>query len=553
MSPKRSYTVVGQRLPKIDSLALARGAPWFCADRLPPRYLVARILASPHAHARILSIDTSEAEALPGVRAIIHHGNVPRVMRTTAGQGAPEPSPYDFTSFDQKVRFVGDRVAAVAADSEEIAELALKKIRVEYQVLAAVLDPRRAMDPGSPIIHDEPDARAVIPVVYQPGRNLAAHVDMVHGDVEEGFREADVVLEHEFVTQYAQHTPIETHCAFGELMPDDRIRIVTSTQVPFHVRRIVAQALQIPVGRVHVIKPRIGGGFGAKQEVLIEDVVALLAARCRLPVYLELSRAEEFGSSRTRHPMVVSLRTGARKDGTLTAVDLSVLSNTGAYGSHALTVACNSGSKVLPLYRWANIRFNADAVYTNLPVSGAYRGYGATQAAFAMEVQMDELALAIGMDPIQFRLRNIIRKGETSPVFQALGEGSAGVPQTIGSHGLVECIRRGSKAIGWGKKQKRGKSGLIRRGLGMACLMQGSSIPQVDMGAALIKLNEDGSFNLLVGATDLGTGSDTVLAQIAAETLGVSLGQILVTSSDTDVTPFDVGAYASSRLMALDS
>ena len=546
MSPKRAYTVVGHRLPKIDSLALSRGAPWFCADRLPPRTLVAKILASPHAHARILSIDTSEAEALPGVRAIIHHGNVPRVMRTTAGQGAPEPSPYDFTSFDQKVRFVGDRVAAVAADSEEIAELALKKIRVEYQVLPAVLDPRRAMDPGSPIIHDEPDAWAVIPVVYRPAQNLAAHVDMVHGDVEEGFREACVVLEHEFVIQYAQHTPIETHCAFAELLPDGRIRIVTSTQVPFHVRRIVAQALQIPVGRVHVIKPRIGGGFGAKQEVLIEDVVALLAARCRLPVYLELSRAEEFVSSRTRHPMVVSLRTGARKDGTLTAVDLSVLSNTGAYGSHALTVACNCGSKVLPLYRWAQIRFKADAVYTNLPVGGAYRGYGATQGAFAMEIQMDELARAIGMDPIQFRLKNIIRKGETSPVFQALGEGSAGVPQTIGSHGLVECIRRGSKAIGWGKKQKRGKSGPIRRGLGMACLMQGSSIPQVDMGAALIKLNEDGSFNLLVGATDLGTGSDTVLAQIAAETLGVSLGQILVTSSDTDVTPFDVGAYASS-------
>ncbi len=546
MSPKRSFTVVGQRLPKIDSLALSRGAPWFVADRLPPRYLVAKILGSPHAHARILSIDTGEAEAIPGVRAILHHGNVPRVMRTTAGQGAPEPSPYDFTTFDRKVRFVGDRVAAVAADSEEIAEAALKKIRVEYEVLPALFEPRKAMDPGSPILHDEPDARAVIPVVYRPEKNLAAHVDMTHGDVEAGFSASDVVLEQEYVTQYAQHTPIETHCAFAELLQDGRIRIVTSTQVPFHARRIVAQALCIPVSRVHVIKPRIGGGFGAKQEVLIEDVVAFLAMRCRLPVYLELSRAEEFISSRTRHPMVVKLKTGARKDGSVTAVDLAVLSNTGAYGSHALTVPCNCGSKVLPLYRWEQLRFNADAVYTNLPVGGAYRGYGATQAAFAMEIQMDELARAVGMDPVQFRVKNMIQRGETSPVFKALGEGSEGVPQTIGSIGLLSCLKKGGAAIGWGKKKKAPPAGHLRRGLGLACLMQGSSIPQVDMGAAIIKLNEDGSFNLLVGATDLGTGSDTVLAQIAAETLGTSLDRIVVTSSDTDVTPFDVGAYASS-------
>ena len=545
MTRKRSFKVVGHSVPKVDSMALAQGGPLFCADNLPRGCLFARMLRSPHAHARILSIDTSKAESLAGVAAVIHHGNVPRVMRTTAGQGAPEPSPYDFTTFDSKVRYVGDRVAAVAAESEAVAEKALSLIRVEYEVLEPVLDPRKAMDKDAPRIHDEPDARAVIPVPYEPERNLAAHVDMQVGDVEQGFKQADVVLDREYVCQYAQHTPIETHCALGEPLANGRIRITTSTQVPFHVRRIVAQALEIPVSRIHVVKPRIGGGFGAKQEVLIEDVVALLALRAKRPVYFELSRKEEFVSSRTRHSMVVRVKTGIKQDGSLTAVDLDILSNTGAYGSHALTVACNCGSKVLPLYRWPQIRFSADAVYTNLPVAGAYRGYGATQAAFGMEIQFDEMARAIGMDPVELRLKNHIREGETSPVFAALGEGGEGVEQKIDSIGLQRCIEQGAEAIGWNKQRAAGR-GVHRRGLGMACLMQGSSVPEVDMGAAYIKMNEDGSFNLLVGATDLGTGSDTVLAQIAAEVLGVGVDKIVVRSSDTDVTPFDVGAYASS-------
>ncbi|HOX46798.1 MAG TPA: molybdopterin-dependent oxidoreductase [Myxococcota bacterium] len=545
MSPKREFEVVGKPVAKLDGLALARGGKLFVADLLPRGCLVGRILTSPYAHARIASIDASAAEALPGVHAVLHHGNVPRVMRTTAGQGAPEPSPYDFTTFDRKVRFVGDRVAAVAAESEAIAEEALKRIKVEYEVLPAVLDVRHAMDKGAPVIHDEPDCKVVIPVPYEPGRNLAAHVDTRVGDTAEGYAEADVVLEHEYECQYAQHTPIEPHAALAEPLPDGRLRITTSTQVPFHVRRIVAQALGWPVSRLHVVKPRVGGGFGAKQEVLIEDVAAFLATRAGRPVYLELSRSEEF-LSRTRHPMVVRLKTGARKDGSLTAVDLGVLSNTGAYGSHALTVACNCGSKVLPLYRWPRLGFQADAVYTNLPVGGAYRGYGATQAYIAMEIQMDELAQALGLDPLEFRLRNHIRKGETSPIFAALGEGGEGVEQSIDSIGLDACIRQGARAIGWKKKRGKPGAGPLKRGVGMCCLMQGSSIPKVDMGGASLKMNEDGGFNLLVGATDLGTGSDTVLAQIAAEVLGVSVEQIVVRSSDTDLTPFDVGAYASS-------
>ncbi len=545
MSPKRAFSVVGKPLAKIDSLALTQGAKLFVADDLPAGTLVAKMLRSPHAHARIRAIDTSRAEALPGVHAVLHHGNTPRVMRTTAGQGAPEPSPYDFTTFDAKVRFVGDRVAAVAADSAAAAEEALRLIEVDYEVLEPVLEVRRARDSGAPVIHDEPDCKAVIPVPYDPKTNLASHVDMVVGDPAAGYAEADVVLDREYECHYSQHTPIETHVCLAEPLADGRLRLTTSTQVPFHARRIVAQALEWPVSRLHVVKPRIGGGFGAKQEVLIEDVTALLAVRSGRPVLFELSRAEEF-LSRTRHPMVVRLKTGAKRDGSLTAVEMDVLSNTGAYGTHALTVSCNCGSKVLPLYRWPNIGFVADAVYTNLPVGGAYRGYGATQAYIAMEIQMDELAEALGFEPLAFRRQNIIRRGETSPVFKALGEGTEGVDQSIDSIGLERCMREGARAIDWKRRRGRPGRGPIKRGLGMCSLMQGSSIPEVDMGAASIKLNEDGSFNLLVGATDLGTGSDTVLAQIAAETLGVELGRILVRSSDTDLTPFDVGAYASS-------
>jgi CO/xanthine dehydrogenase Mo-binding subunit len=550
MTRPKSFRVVGKAVPKKDAPALVLGAPLFCADRVPPRFLVGRILGSPHAHARIRSIDISEAEKIPGVHAVLCHRNVPRVMRTTAGQGAPEPSPYDFTTFDAKVRFVGDRVAAVAAETAAIAEEALRAIRVEYEVLEPVLDPRKAQEKGAPVIHDEPDARAVIPVPYEPQRNLASHVDTQVGDPDKAFAEADIVLEGEYITPYAQHTPIEAHCCLAEPLLDGRLRLTTSTQVPFHARRIVAQALEVPVSRIHVVKPRIGGGFGAKQEVLIEDVAALLALRARRPVYLELTRSEEFVSSRTRHSMIVGLKIGARKDGELAAVDLKVLSNTGAYGSHALTVSCNCGSKVLPLYRWPHIRFAADAVYTNLPVAGAYRGYGATQAAFAMECLMDELARRLDCDPVELRRRHAIRKGETSPIFRALGEGSEGVEQSIGSTGLDRCLTLGARAIDWKKKWGNARwhepQGALRRGIGMCALMQGSSIPQVDMGGAFIKLNEDGSFNLLVGATDLGTGSDTVLAQVAAEVLGVGVEQIIVTSSDTDLTPFDVGAYASS-------
>jgi putative selenate reductase molybdopterin-binding subunit len=537
--------VVGHRLTKIDAMALASGRPLFTDDVRIPGLLVAKILWSPHAHARIRHIDASRARALPGVVCVLTHEDLPRVLHTTAGQGYPEPSPWDTAILDGKVRYVGDRVAAVAAETRVIADEALRLIEVEWEVLAPVLDIRRADEPGAPVIHDEPDCRAAIPVPYQPERNIAARVDALIGDPERALAESEIVVDQEVETHYGQHAPIEPHVTICSLDENERLVIRTSTQVPFHVRRIVAQALEIPVRRIRVVKPRIGGGFGAKQEVL-EDIVAALCLKTRRPVKLEYTRAEELVSTRTRHPAVIRVRAGFSKEGEMKALLMRARTNTGAYGSHALTVVCNCGAKTLALYRCPHIAFDGDSVYTNLPVAGAYRGYGGTQAAFALEVVMDEAARKLGVDPVDLRRKLHIREGEGSPVFRALGEGKEGVEQKIGSCGLARCLDLGAEAIGWAARRGRSDTGRHRRGVGMCALMQGSSIPEIDMGAASLKMNEDGSFNLLLGATDLGTGSDTVLAQIAAEALGTSLDQILVYSSDTDLTPFDVGAYASS-------
>jgi putative selenate reductase molybdopterin-binding subunit len=543
--PKPEMKVVGRSEVKIDALALAAGRATFTDDVKIPGLLIAKVLWSPHAHARIRRIDASKARALPGVVCVLTHEDLPRVLHTTAGQGFPEPSPYDTAILDSKVRYVGDRVAAVAAESRAVAERALKLIDVDYEPLPAVFDVREADAPGAPVIHDEPDCRAVIPVPYDPQRNIAAQVDMRIGDLDAGFAASEVVVEHETETHYGQHAPIEPHVTICWIDEYGRLIIRTSTQVPFHVRRIVAQALEIPVRKIRVIKPRIGGGFGAKQEVL-EDLVAALCLRTRRPVKLEYTRAEETVSTRTRHPSVIRVKAGFRRSGEMLALYMRARTNTGAYGSHALTVVCNCGAKTLPLYRCPNVGFDADSVYTNLPVAGAYRGYGGTQAAFALEVVMDDAARELGVDPVELRRKLHIQAGEGSPVFRALGEGTEGVEQKIGSCGLDRCLELGAAAIGWSERRGKPGAGRLRRGLGMCALMQGSSIPEIDMGAASIKMNDDGSFNLLIGATDLGTGSDTVLAQVAAETLETTLEQIIVYSSDTDMTPFDVGAYASS-------
>ncbi len=546
-----STRVVGHSVRKVDGLALACGGPMYTDDVEIPGLLVAKVLRSPHAHARIISIDTSKAKALPGVHAVLTHWDLPKRPYTTAGQGYPEPSPYDTYVLTDKARYVGDPVAAVAAETEEIAKQALGLIEVQYEVLPAVLDPLKADEPGAPVIHDEPEASVIIPVPFEPERNVAARVGMEHGDVDAALAASDHVLEGEFSTHYAQHSPIEPHVTIVYFEPDGRIVIRSSTQVPFHVRRITSYALEIPLKRIRVVKPRIGGGFGTKQEVLLEPLTTALALAARRPVKLELTRAEELYAARTRHPSHTWIRCGVNDDGTITAIELRFRLNSGAYGAHALTVMSNAGSKVLPMYPCDNIRFEATGVYTNLPVGGAYRGYGATQAVFAMEVMVDRMAEAIGMDKVEFRRRNHIRTGMGSPVFKALGEGKPGVEMTIGSCGLDECIDRGVEAIRWYERRKEidefnAAHDHVKRGLGMAILMQGSSIPFIDMGAATIKMNEDGSVNLLVGATDIGTGSDTILAQIVAEILTIDTSDVIVRSSDTDLTPFDVGAYASS-------
>lgn len=539
-----NFKVVNQRVLKMDALGMACGEPVFTDDINIDGLLHGRLLWSPYAHARIKKIDTGEAEKVPGVKAVLTCKNVPRVAHTTAGQGYPEPSPYDTFVLDNKVRFVGDRVAAVAAESPEAAGEALKKIKVEYELLPAVFDAFEAMKDGAPVIHDEKDARNIPDAAH----NIAAKFEF---DVRNGdwFKDADFVLEHTYKMPYLQHCAIEPHIVITYFDANGRLVIRTSTQVPFHVRRIVAQALKLPVKKIRVIKPRIGGGFGSKQEILLEDIAAALTLKTGRPVKIEYTRRETFISSRTRHPSAVRLKTGVKKDGTITDAEMDIVLNTGAYGSHALTVMMCAGSHTIPMYRIKNnIKFIGRSVYTNMPVAGAYRGYGATQGFFAWESHMDVMAKKIGMDPVEFRKMNYIRLGEGSPVFKAMGEGREGVEQTITSTGLFEGIEAGLKAIKWDEKKEKYKkqTGPIRRGLGHSCLMQGSGIPEVDMASATIKMNEDGSFNLLLGATDLGTGSDTIVAQIAAEVLGIKADDIMVYSSDTDLTPFDVGAYASS-------
>ena len=540
MTPR---STVGHNVRKVDGFKLVTGRPAFTDDISMPGMLYGKILPSPHAHARIRRIDAGRARALPGVHAVLTYKDVPRVPHTTAGQAWPEPSPYDTYLLDSKVRFVGDRVAAVAAESRAIAEEALRLIEVDYEILPAVLDLERAMDPGAPVIHDEPDSTGI----HDASRNLAGYILKELGDPDAGFREADLVIEREFRTQRQQHAMLEPHITIGWLDSDNRLVLRSSTQVPYHARRQCAMILQIPIQRIRVIKPRIGGGFGGKQEMLLEDICGALTLATHRPVKVEYTREEEFYMARSRHPQVLRMKMGVKRDGTIIASELRVVASTGAYGSHSTTVQGNTGSKVLPLYRAPHMRFECHIVYTNTPVAGAFRGYGCPQGFFAQESVVDEIACELGMDPIELRKRNIIRLGDTDELSAVLGEGRKGLPRLVRSCGLPECIDRGAEAVGWRKRTRQtGGPSHLRRGIGMSCSMQGSGIAGIDWASAFLKLNEDGSFNLQVGASDVGAGADTVLAQIAAETLGVSLGKIVVCSADTDFTPFDVGAYASS-------
>ncbi len=559
--------VVGKPEIKVDAVKLVQGKPAFTDDIELRGMLYAKVLWSPVAHARIKRIDVSKARALEGVHAVLTYQDIPRVVYSTAGQSDPIPGPLDSFSLDSKVRFVGDRVAFVAAESEEIALRALELIEVEYAELPAVLDMRDAMKPDAPRIHDEPEY--VNFAESDPSKNLAAEIEIEIGNIEEGFKQADRIFEDEYVVPKVQQVSIEPHVVVTYWDEDDRLVIRTSTQVPFHARRILAPVLGLPAKRIRVIKPRIGGGFGGKQEVLIEDVAAHLTIATRRPVRFEYTREEEFIAARSRHPMRVRMKTGVKNDGTIVANEMYARSDTGAYGCHALTVTGNTGQKSMGLYNAPNIKFHAHVVYTNTPPAGAYRGYGVPQGFFPLEVHMEKIARALNLDPLEFRLKNAVKTGDELPTSKAWSEGREPHPEVIETCGLAECVEQGAKAIGWksdgGRRTEDGRhlsvigrpssvedwhvvpgKPHLRRGQGIACVMQGTAIPYLDMGGASIKINDDGSFNLLVGATDLGTGSDTVLAQLAAEILGCPIDDILVYSSDTDFTPFDKGAYASS-------
>jgi putative selenate reductase molybdopterin-binding subunit len=544
--------VVGHPVPKVDAVRLVKGKPAFTDDVEVRGMLHAKLLRSPHAHARIVAIDDSEARALPGVHAVLHCRNTPRVKHSSAGQSWPSPPPLDQVSFDDKVRHVGDRVAAVAAETVELAEEACRRIKVAYEVLPAVLDPAAATADEAPVIHDEADTVAI----QDAARNVATRVEgCTVADMEEAFAQAEHVFEQTFRVHPVVHCAIEPHVAIGWLDEDERLVLRTSTQVPFHVRRMLAPLLGLPVKRIRVVKPRIGGGFGGKQELLIEDVVGHLVLATRRPVRLELTREEEFASARTRHAQTITLRTGVGDDGRLVAQEMRVVADTGAYATHGFTVQSNTGLRGLSSYNCPAKRFACEVVYTNRPVAGAMRGYGAPQAHFAVESHMDDVAGALGLDPVELRRRNWVRSGDPLDIAPRLSERGAvdvapeDLPR-VTTCALDECVAQGLRAIGWHRREdpawrRPSDRPHVRRGIGLALCMQGSGIPLVSGGSCSLKLNDDGSFNLLVGATDLGTGADTVLAQIAAEVLGVPVDDIVVYEADTDLTPFDAGAYAS--------
>jgi putative selenate reductase molybdopterin-binding subunit len=549
-------SVVGKPEMKVDGVKVVKGNPAFVDDIELRGMLYARVLHSPHAHARILDIDDSRAAALPGVHAVKHYKNTPRIMYASGGQSWPNPYPWDQVSFDNKVRHVGDRVAAVAAETPELAEEACRLIEVTYEVLPAVLDERDAMSDDAPVIHDEADAVEI----HDASRNVVHHItaQTVPDDVlAAGFAGAHKVYERTFRVHQVQQCPIEPHIAIAWVDEDERLVIRTSTQVPFHTRRMVAPLLGLAVRDIRVIKPRIGGGFGAKQEMLIEDIVGHLALATRRPVRLELTREEEFMSSRTRHPQTITFKTGVDADGRLVAQEVRMIGNTGAYGTHGFTVQNVTGLRALSSYNCPAKKFDCHVVYTNIPVPGAYRGYGAPQAEFALECHMEDVAEDLGMGLIDFKRKNWVKAGDKLDIVMFLGErGTVEAPDPdsfppVTTSGIEECVAQGMRAIGWHRRDDPAwvapaDRPNIRRGIGFAFCMHGTAIPFLDMGGCSIKMNDDGSFNVMAGAADLGTGADTVLAQIAAEVLGVTIDDIIMYTGDTDMTPFDVGAYASS-------
>lgn len=528
---------VNQPVVKKDAYALLSGKPVYCDDLAPADCLVIKLLRSPHAHARIKSIDTSVAKRIPGIEAIYTYEDVPNARFTLAGQTYPEPSPYDRKILDEIVRYVGDEVAIVVGKDKDCVNKAMKLIKVDYEVYDAVLDFTKALD-NPVVVHAEDDYKLLCEIGNDRMRNLHSHDESVVGDVDEVFKECDVVLERDYHTKANAQAMMETFRSYAYIDTYDRLNIVSSTQVPFHIRRMVSTALEIPKSKIKVIKPRIGGGFGAKQTGCTEIFTGFVTWMLKKPSKLVYSREETFMSSNSRHEMKMHVKIGATKDGDILAIDLHTLSNTGAYGEHGSTTVGLSGHKSLPIYNHVKAsRFISDVVYTNTMQAGAYRGYGATQGQFAVESIVNELADELHMDPCELRFKNMVQENEVMSQYYK---------EFLNSCALDRCLQKAMDMIGWKDKSLRRDMGDKVRGLGVALSMQGSGIANVDIASTVIKLQDDGFYTLSIGATDMGTGCDTILAQMAAECLDCSVDQVVTQAVDTDASPYDTGSYASA-------
>ena len=534
---------VNKPVPKTDAMSLVTGKPVYTDDLAPSDCLIVKILRSPHANAWVEEIKTEAAKKIEGIACVLTYEDVSHKRFTLAGQTAPEISPWDRYIIDKHVRFVGDPVAIVAGETEEAVDKALKRIKVKYRVEEAVLDIHTAKD--NPIlVHPEDDWYMPIPAGGDNKRNLcSSNVEEV-GDVDAMLEKCAYTVDQVYHTKANQQTMMETFRTYCYMDHFQRLTVVSSTQIPFHIRRIVGNALNIPSSKVRVIKPRIGGGFGAKQSSVSEVFPALVTWVTGRPSKIVFSRKESMIASSPRHEMEVHIRMGADENGIVKAIDLYTLSNTGAYGEHGPTTVGLSGHKSIALYRHTEAyRFAYDVVYTNMQAAGAYRGYGATQGIFAVESAADELAHKMGMDPVKFHELNMPMEGEALP-------GYPDVPIN-GSCTMDKCLARAKEMIGWDEKYPFRDMGNGKvRGVGIAMAMQGSSIAGIDVGGADIKLNEDGSYTLALGCSDMGTGCDTILAQMAADCLDTDMKNIVVFSVDTDISPYDSGSYASSTTYA---
>ena len=531
---------VNQPMRKKDAMQLVTGQPVYMDDVIPQDCLIVKLLRSPHANAIVQEIDTSRALLVPGIEAIYTWKDVDQQGRryTQAGQTYPEPSPYDRLVIDRHVRFAGDVVAILAGKDEKCVDKAMKLIKVRYEVLPAVLDYHTALD-NPVLVHPEENWESLAPVGADNKRNLCAHDESGAGDIEAVLAGCDVVIDHTYHTRACQQAMMETFRTYCSIDAYGRLNVLSSTQIVFHCRRILANALHIPKSMIRVAKPRIGGGFGAKQTSVCEVYPAFVTWKTKKPSKIIFSRYESQIASTPRHEMELHVRLGATKDGIVRGIDLYTLSNTGAYGEHGPTTVGLSGHKSIPLYGKAEaFRFVSDVVYTNHMSSGAYRGYGATQGLFAVESAVNELADKLGIDPFVIRQRNIVHEGDVMPAYYG---------QVNTSCALDRCLQAVHDNIGWDKKYPVRDMGNGKvRAVGMGMAMQGSGITSVDVGSASLKINDDGFYTLSIGAADMGTGCDTILAQIAAEVLECPLDNVTVLGADTDSSPYDSGSYASS-------